>query len=243
VAASGVQLGWNVGLLAVRYRRFFRAFVQTPAGPRLSWRADLWPMQWRLAISGVFSYFACNLFTPVTFDYHGPAAAGQMGMTWQLVTMLQGVALAWVQTRAPLFGRLVAKREFRELDRVFFRLTGISLFLVCGGAVVLWLAVWGLHFLEVRLALRLLAPLPTALFLSAIVCYHLPNCQAFYVRAHKREPLLILSVVSSLLIGGAVWYFGRLWGPLGMAGSYLLIVACVVLPWQTCIWSQYRKQH
>jgi O-antigen/teichoic acid export membrane protein len=243
VISSGLRLAWELGLLFVRYRRFFAAFWRAPAGPQLSWRHDLWPMQWRLAVSGIFSYFATNLLTPVMFHYHGPTVAGQMGMTWQFVTMLQGVALSWVQARAPLFGRLVARRDYRELDRVFDRLTWISSGVAALGAVGLVLCVWALSAVDFWLAHRLLAPLPTALLLLAIVVYHFPQCQAFYIRAHKREPLFVLSIISSVLIGGGVWWWGRQYGPLGASTAYLAIVACIILPWQSLIWWSYRASH
>lgn len=241
-AATAVQLIWN-GLLLARYRGYWRAFLQPATGPRLNWRVDLWPMQWRLAVSGVFGYFAFYFMTPVMYSYHGPAAAGRLGMTWQLVTMLQGAALAWVQTRAPLFGRLVARQDYRELDRVFFRLTWISWVVLALGAVTIWLGVWGLYATGFRLATRFLEPLPTAVLLSIILVTHFPSCQSFYVRAHRREPLLAVSVVSSTLIGAGVWWFGRVYGPLGMAWSYLTIAACVSFPWQTLIWWRYRQHH
>ncbi|NLF67495.1 MAG: hypothetical protein GX575_00425 [Candidatus Anammoximicrobium sp.] len=243
VAAAAGRWVWDLILLAVRYRGFFKSLRQASTRSELSWKTDLWPMQWRLAVGGVLSYFAFSLFTPVMFDYHGPAVAGQMGMTWQLVTVIQAVALAWVQARTPLFGRLIAKQDYRELDRVFFRLTWISLSVAAAGAAALGLLVWGLYECDFGLAHRLLEPLPTALFLLAIVCYHVPNCQAFYLRAHKREPLFLLGVVASLLIGAGVWWFGSRHGPTGAAWAYLIIVACVVTPWQTLIWWQCQRGH
>ena len=243
VAASAARLAWDVVLVLVRYGRFFRTLVQSLGEARLHWRTDVWPMQWRLAVGGVFSYFAFALFTPLMFHYHGPSVAGQMGMTWQLMVMLQAVALAWVQARVPLLGRLIAKGDLKERDRVFFRLTWISLLVVSIGAVVLWLAVWGLYYLDIRLATRMLPPLPTALFLLAIVIFHFPSCQALYLRAHKREPLLAITVTASLLIGGAVWWFGSRTGPLGAACAYLVIVSCVVFPWQTLVWWRNRKSY
>jgi hypothetical protein len=243
VAVAAGRWLWDLVLVLIRYRRFWRSCQQAPASSRLAWKTDLWPMQWRLAVGGFVSYFAYSLFTPVMFEYHGPATAGQMGMTWQLVMMVQAVALAWVQARAPLFGRLVAQEDYRELDRVFFRLTWISFAVVAASATALGLVVWALYFGEFRLAHRLLAPLPSALFLLAIVGYHFPNCQAFYIRAHKRDPLFVLGVAASLLIGGGVWWFGSRSGPAGAAWAYLAIVACVVFPWQTVIWWQCRKTH
>lgn len=243
VASAAVQIAWNGILIFVRYRHFFSAFWQPPTGPRLQWRTELWPMQWRLAISGVLSYFAFSLFVPVMFNYHGPTVAGRMGMTWQLATVLQAVALAWVQSRAPLFGQLVSKRDYRELDRVFFRLAAISLAVVIAGGLALGSVIWGLHVTQFRLAHRFLEPLPTALLLLGIVFYHFPNCQALYIRAHKRDPLFPLSVVTSVTMGLSVWWFGSRFGPLAAAAAYLSVVVGIVFPWQTRIWWECRKTH
>jgi hypothetical protein len=200
-------------------------------------------MQWRLAVGGVFGYFATFLFTPVMFQYYGPAVAGRMGMTWQLVVMLQLGALAWVHTRVPLFGRLLAHKDYRELDRVFFRLTWISQVIVTTGAVAAWLGVWTLGYLQPSFASRLLDPFTTALLLLAVVLYHFPQCQAFYIRAHKKELLMPISITSSILIGLSVWWFGKEHGPTGAAAAYLVIVGLVIVPWQTRIWARCRHEH
>lgn len=243
VVAAAVQVFWNGLLIAKRFGPFFRAFRAPLDGPSVDWQAELWPMQWRLGVSAIFNYFAFQLFTPVIFHYHGAVAAGQMGMTWQIATVLQAVALAWVQARGPLFGRLVAQQQWAELDRVYFRLSEISTVVVALGALLIGGGVWFLHWTEFRLAPRFLGPLPTALLLAAIVAYHIPNCQALYIRAHKRDPLFPLSVTSSIVMGLSVWYCGRHYGPLGAASAYLTVVVCLVLPWQTVIWWKCRREH
>ena len=243
VAAAAVQVVWHAILILVRYRKFFHTFHQPPPGPRISWQTELWPMQWRLAVSAVVSYFAFSLFTPVMFKYFGPAVAGQMGMTWQLTTVLQAVALAWVHARTPLFGQLIAKQDYPELDRVFFRLAQVSFAVVLIGGVVLELAVLGVHWSGIRLAQRLLPPLPTAMLILGVIFYHIPNCQALYIRAHKRDPLFPISVAASVLIGTTVWWFGSREGPMGAATAYLAVVAGFVLPFQTFIWWQCRRAH
>jgi hypothetical protein len=242
-AATGARLAVDLVLLLVRYRRFFEPFFRPPTGPLLHWRHELWPMQWRLAVMGVFAFFATNLFTPVMFHFHDPATAGRMGMSWQLFFMLQMGALAWVQARAPLFGRLLAREDHAELERVFFRLTAISQVVVILGAAAIWFGTWLLGYLDIWLASRLLDPLTTGLFLLAVVLYHFPQCQTFYIRAHKRELLLGMSTISATLIGLSVWWFGKTYGPTGAAAAYLVVIAFVILPWETTIWLRCRKEH
>jgi O-antigen/teichoic acid export membrane protein len=242
VLTTMVRLAAELYFLGWRYRPFFRSFRQPACGPCVDWRTDIWPMQWRIAISGTFSYFEYSLFVPVLFYYHDPVLAGQMGMTWTLITALQAAALAWVQARAPLFGMLVARRDFRELDRVYFRLTWISLAALALGSLVAWGLVYGLYWSELWLAERLLPPLPTAIFLLATVLYQLPRCQDFYLRAHKREPLWGINALSSILIGLLVWLLGASFGATGAAAGYLAAVAVFILPGKTYFWARCRRE-
>lgn len=241
VATTAARLLCDLYLSGIHYRRFFAGFWRPPAGPRVAWWREIWPMQWRLAISGAVSYFEFSLYAPVMFHYHGAGVAGQMGMTWTLLIALQAAALAWVQARAPLFGMLIARRDFRELDRVYFRLTAISVLVLAVGAGGAGLVVWGLYAADLPLATRLLPPLPTALFLLAIVLYQVPRCHDVYLRAHKREPLLLANVVSSLGIGLLVWWLGKHHGPTGAASGYLAVVALFNLPCRTWLWWRCRR--
>ena len=72
-------------------------------------------MQWRLALGGIVGYFMYSLFTPIVFHYHGPVAAGKMGMTWQIVGALGPLAMAWIDTKTPIWGMLIAKNRYSEL--------------------------------------------------------------------------------------------------------------------------------
>ncbi len=242
VAATAARLICDLYLLGVRYRRFFACFWRQPAGPRTQWRIDIWPMQWRIAISGVFSYFEFALFTPLMFYYQGSAIAGQMGMTWTLITALQAAAMAWVQTRTPLFGMLIAKQDYRELDRVYTRLIAISIGALALGSLLVLGLVFGLYAAGLPLAERLLPPLPTAVLLAAVVLYQLPRCQEMYLRAHKREPFFLANVISCTTIGLLVWTLGAQCGPDGVAWGYLTAVLLFNVPCKGYLWARYRRE-
>jgi hypothetical protein len=147
---------------------------------------------------------------------------------------LQAAASAWVQTRTPLFGMLVAKRDFRELDRVFRRVSVISGWVLLAGGTAFWGAVTVLnavpHSLAQQLAGRLLPPLTTAAFAAAVVLYYIPQCQSAYLLAHKRNPLLLVSITGNLGIGVSVCLLGSLFGPLGAGLAVLGVVATFTVP-------------
>jgi O-antigen/teichoic acid export membrane protein len=137
---------------------------------------------------------------------------------------------------------LVARRDFRELDRMYFRLTAISIGALALGALAAELLVGVLYAGQYRLAHRLLPPLPTGIFLLAILLYQLPQCQHIYLRAHKREPLLVATIIASLSIGLLVWTLGVPYGPTGAACGYLAVVALFILPCKTYLWWRCRRE-
>jgi hypothetical protein len=242
VALTAVAVARDLYLLLFQYQRFFVPFFTESEGPRINWKTEIWPMQWRLGISGLVNYFAFSIFTPVMFQFHGPVAAGQMGMTWTLVTAVQSIPQLWLQTRISRFGSLIARREFDELDRFWKKTSVASLSVAFAGAAAALGAVVLLNVSGSALSNRLLPPLPTALLLAGAVLMQISQCQSAYLRAHLQEPLAVLSIVSSLSIGGLVIILGRIIGPLGAALAYLLVVAVITLPWQTVIWRRCRTE-
>ena len=241
VVAAAVKLLRDLYLILVQYRHFFAPFFTPPTGARMNWRAEILPMQWRLALSGVTSYFAFSLFNPVMFHYHGPVVAGQMGMTLMMVMAVQGMALAWIYPKVPRFGILIEQRDYAALDRFWLRTSLVSLAVAAIGAAAVWLLVYGLHAWQVSLAERLLPPLPTGLFLLAMILMQISQCETAYLRAHRQEPIDVLGVTSSLAIGLLVWLGGSRFGPLGAATGYLLVMSAALI-WESLIWYRCRAR-
>lgn len=245
VVSVAVRLAWDLWMIAVRYRRFWQSLSECPANDTISWRDEIWPLQWKMAVLGVAGYFAFGLFSPVMFHFHSKAVAGQMGMTWTILTALESAAYAWVHVRVSLFGSLAARQDWREMDRVFFRVTAISWCFYLLGAIGVCAGVWGLNAaaspLAQRLASRMLPLEPTAVFALAFLLMHLPRCQTIYVRAHKQDPFLTAGIISHGLIAALVIVLGRAYGPIGAAWGLLAVVATVYLPWWTVIWMRCRR--
>jgi hypothetical protein len=118
VASAAVKVLVEVWLVFVRYGRFFESLNASTTTATTPWKETIWPLQWRIALNSLLNYVATWIFTFAAFEQQGLVAAGQTGMTWTVLTALQAATLAWVQTRAPVFGSLVARNDFGELDRV-----------------------------------------------------------------------------------------------------------------------------
>lgn len=227
--------------LWTRYRPFLTTLLLShPSGPRVSWSQDMLPMQWRIALSWASGYFVFSIFTPVLFWYHGPVVAGQMGMTWSLVNAMQ-IGVSWLAPRVPQFGILVAQRKYEELDHLLWRLTYIIVTISVAAAVCIWLFVYVLYEYGFHLATRLLPPLPTALFLLAQILVIFSSPFAVYMRAHKTEPIVHLSVLAAVLNGISAFTLGKYYAANGMALGYL-VSTIVLIPLVILIWHRFRSE-
>lgn len=209
---------------------------------RIDWRREVWPMQWRIAVSMVSSYFIYQLFVPVLFSVRGPVEAGQMGMSAAVVNTLTVTGLAWVTTKAPRMGALIARREFSELDTLFFRAFKQSAIVVVMAGGAFWTVGLALHFAGIGLAQRLLPSLPLGLLVLAGFANHVFGSQSAYLRAHRQEPFVKIAVAMAVLCSAATYVLGARWGATGMMAGFLTIMVVVGVGGGTYIFRAKRRE-
>lgn len=237
----GVSLICAAIFLVAYYRRFIFTLIWShPSGESINWYREILPMQWRIALSWASGYLVFSIFTPVLFKYHGPVVAGQMGMTWSLLSAMQ-IASSWVAPRAPKFGILIAQKKYQELEHLFWRITKIVIAMSIFMAVCIWLFVYVLYASGFHLATRLLPPFPTALFLMAQILMTISLPFSTYMRAHKTEPIVHLSVIAAVLNGISAITLGKYYSAYGMAIGYLVINLTIV-PLVVIIWHRERME-
>ena len=235
VICAGVFLG-------SKYRFFFKSLVSGRSnGSVFDWRRDILPLQWRIALSWISGYFAFSLFTPVLFHYHGPLIAGQFGMTWSVIGFIGSISTSWIAPRVPQFGMLIASREFKKLDDLFRRVTIIVWLITAVLAICCWICIYLLNVFDFTLAKRLLPPLPTGALLASQVLITISVPFSIYLRAHKKEPLLALSVIYGVLIGFSTLLSGKYYSINEVAFGYLAI-NIIVLPFIIYVWQKSKKE-
>jgi hypothetical protein len=208
---------------------------------RIQWWTEVWPFQWRIAVSWVCGYFIFQLFNPILFAYWGPVAAGQMGMSLNVSNALTAVGIAWVNTKAAPFGAMIARKEYGKLDQTFFRALAQSLIVLATGAVVVWVAVFYLNAEHSRFAQRILSPFPFGMLLVTMTVNLIVFSEALYLRAHKQEKFLMISVLNALLMLMSSYLLGRRFGAVGMVTGYFVINIVVGLGLGTHTFLKYRR--
>jgi O-antigen/teichoic acid export membrane protein len=222
------------------YTTFIKEIMLSkPTGLQVNWHKDILPMQWRISLSWLSGYFTFSLFTPVLFHYQGALVAGQMGMTWSLISALTSIASSWVAPKAPIFAILIAQQKYTELDKIFWRLTAIVISVSALGALTIWLMVYTLSVMQHPYALRLLSPTATAYLLLSTVLVASSLPMSTYLRAHKTEPLFLLSIASGVINGVVIIFTGRYYSADGMALGYL-VITLLIIPFVYITWNRCR---
>jgi hypothetical protein len=212
-----------------------------PGDFRIDWGTEIWPFQWRIAVSWLSGYFIFQLFSPILFAYRGPVEAGQMGMSMNVCATLTSMAIAWMNTKAAPFGRMIALRDFNRLDTVFFRAliqSTAAAIIACAGV---WVAILALRAHHVPFAVRLLPPLPLALLLISTVITIIVFAQAVYLRAHKQEKFMIPSIAGALWTAPAALVLGKYYGAYGIAWAYFCGNLTIGLGAGTYIFLKWRR--
>lgn len=228
--------------LFVVYRRFVVGLLRARRPSDFDWSKDLWPMQWPLALQGVGSFFWFSLFVPVLFAYHGPVAAGQMGLSLQVVLAMMALASSWISVKAPRLGTMFAGGDYAGYESGWTRTAIMSTLILGFGAAAVLVLLWAAHSAGLAEAQRLLPLFPFLLLILWALVLHLINCVAAYWRAQRVELLRFWGVLPGLSTGLAVWLLGRDLGAVGAAGGALAAAAVVAFPLCLYFFFQARRR-
>ena len=191
-------------------------------------------------MSWVSGYFIFQLFTPVLFAYSGAVVAGQMGMTLAVLNGINAFSYSWINTKIPLFSKLIALKEYANLDRIFNK-TMLQMGLICVLLLgIMFVGVASLRFLNIPLGDRFLPGAPMLLLMAALLMNMLTSGFATYCRCHKKEPFLVQSIVVGGLCAMSTVVFGRLYGVDGMTIGYCGIIL-VSLIWGYITYKTKKK--
>lgn len=204
----------------------------------LRWIHDIFPFQWRIALSWISGYFIFQLLTPLAFSRQGAIEAGRLGITLAIFNALLTIGMSWVNAKAPVMAAQISRGERSKVNHLFRQITWRASLSTAALAIVA---------LGVLVVLETAAPTVAGRFTSlpvsiCIAVVTVTNTFVFsaatYVRAHGEEPMLGVSLVSA---------FATLLGTLGgsarglfpMIFMYMLVTVFVSLPWTCLILRRY----
>lgn len=203
-----------------------------PIYNKLSYFGEIFPYQWKIALSWLSGYFILQLLNPVLFAFEGAKVAGQMGMTAKVLGICSSFGICWINTKIPQFSILIAQKNYSALDLIFNRtlkqmlsVTFCSLFsfiILLELISYLKIGYKGVLFSE-----RFLPFLPLLFMAISIFINLFASAFAIYLRSHKQEPYMWLSIITGIVCGTSTIFITKYYGMTAMIFSncFLIIVS------------------
>jgi len=206
-----------------------------------TYRRDVFPLQWRIALSWVSGYFIFNFLTPVIFAHQGEIEAGRLGLGLTIFSAIATVGYSWISAKIPVLAAHIARNERTELNALFDRqaIRAVGATTLCSAGLLVAVQFTGDLASKV---IERLPPMPALVLLSIVtVANTVVFSMAAYMRAHKEEPLVAQSLVTALLIGAGVLFMAQ-FGLTATVSAYVTINVFVGLPWCTLLFVRYRRR-
>jgi O-antigen/teichoic acid export membrane protein len=230
--ASIVSILVNYGQILFSGRRIKLTAIWKQKGEaKINYMTEIFPFQWRIALSWMSGYFIFQLFNPVLFAYSGKVVAGQMGMSLQILNGISNLSMSWITTKVPVFSSLIAHKKFQELNSLFSRtlknLMSVNFFAI----VVFYALLLLLNYLGNPFTVRFLPLAPMLMLCAVTIVNQLIFSWATFLRCHKQEPFLINSIVVGMMCAASTFFLGKYMGMIGVVSGYTFISIAISLPW------------
>lgn len=233
-------------LLFNKYKYLIINIWKALGSERVSYKKEIFPYQWKIAISWISGYFIFQLFNPVLFATEGAVVAGQMGMTLAALNGILSLSLAWITTKVPLFSGLIAQKEYTQLDHIFNKTLKQSALINFGALAFMAGVIFLIRFLNIEIngkpfGNRFLNYIPMFFMMVPVFLNQFVAAWATYLRCHKKEPFLINSIVGGILCLLSTVLLGKYFGVIGVTSGYCLITV-TMFPWAFYIFRTKRLE-
>lgn len=213
---------------------------------RVNYRLEIFPFQWKIALSWISSYFIFQFFNPVIFATEGAVLAGQMGMTIGVLNVILMFPLSWILTKVPIFSEYISRKEYFSLDKLFNKTLLQSTFINLFFLVSFFIFVMGLKYFDIefngkKLGYRFLPTIPLVLMMIPVFFNHITMSLASYLRCHKEEPMFIQSLTMAFLCPLSTLFFGKRYGIIGVTLGYAILTSFSLI-WAIYTFLKKKKQ-
>lgn len=237
---------WIVVIYKEQFLDLIRNLWCTNLNEKVSYMEEIFPYQWRIALSWMSGYFIFQFFNPVLFATEGAVVAGQMGMTMTVLSAIQSLSFSWLNTKIPLYSKLIALGDYVNLDKIFNKTLAQMVTIATGLLCIFLIIVCLLKFthLEFRGNIfgdRFLDLIPMIIMMVPVLTQQFVNSWATYLRCHKKEPFLLLSIITGIACMLSTLLLGRKFGLYGITIGYCFI-QFIAVPWAYIIYRNKKNE-
>jgi len=214
---------------------------QANAQARVEWKTEIFPFQWRIALSWISGYFIFQLFVPMVFVNQGAAQAGRLGMVLAVFNALQSIGMSWVNSKSPQMAKYVSLGDRDALKELFMRVMKPSVAFTTGASAAVVLGAW----VSTQLGLSFVHRLSSVEVMCCIALVTIVNSVIFgmavFMRTHKEEPMTLPSVVLAVIVLCIARWASAV-SVEATSALYLLVTLVIALPWTLSIFKNFWRR-
>lgn len=226
------------------FRKIILFTLVNRASSTINWREDIWPFQWKMAVTWIFgSYLLYNSNIIIVFYYLGPLKAGMFGLTFAVSELILTASHIWIEVITPKITYLVTEKKYDQARKL------LTLRLIQTVVVTLILGIifyLGLYIIKINYDFvyeRFMPLYSIPLILIAGIIRHIIHAQTIFIRSHQKEDMMLSYVcagVSSIIFTIALVPF---LGLLGVCIAILMTRALVHLPTSTYTYYKFLQKN
>ena len=184
--------------IIIIYGKVILKMFKTPTTNDRMWAKSILKLLWKYAISWGCGYAIFQVYNPIVFAKYGAEAAGEVGYIITIVGAFVSIANIWSYVSVPRINMLTEKKEWSSLNKEFYRnliLIELTFLLELSVCFLCYLIPFTSSFLN-----KYVFSIPALVILSVgYVAQLLTSYIGVYLRSHKEEPLMIVSVITAVL--------------------------------------------
>jgi O-antigen/teichoic acid export membrane protein len=198
-------------LLIGKFRNVLKQLLNISKYFTYSWRAEIVPLFLKYAISWACGYFTFQIYTPLMHYFHGPVYSGKVGISLALVQAIFSISYIWMYTIVPRMNMLISKKAWTALDAIFRKrlLLSLATYLLITIGLFFFLMIFANFWIIPKVISRFLPISSLMLLLPCYVMQLMIGSWALYLRGHKQEPYVLISIANALLIAITTYLAGR----------------------------------
>ncbi len=240
--SSAVQLFWAFVFLFVRPPAILVESSRLKLVALSPYPAELGFNQRRMAIYSFTFFLATQLFVILVMTFHGEIEAGRIGMTMMVVSAIQIVSMAWLQTKYSVLAIHHGAGERSEASLLWRKSLLISTLIL----VILLFDLQILLFLIARYLpgkeLGFVTPFELGIYSAGCIANHLIAAQTLFVMARRSNPLTVPATTGFLVTTLAVVIGAYLRGSLGLLVGYASAMCLFTLPIHSIAYLRVRNE-
>ncbi|AEE16251.1 hypothetical protein [Treponema brennaborense] len=226
-----------------KFRNFLKQLWEISKITKYPWRKEVMPLFIKYALSFSSGYFIFQIYTPLMHLFHGPIFSGKVGITLALINAIFNLGNVWIYTIIPRMNMLVSKKDWRSLDRLFTKrlLLSLGTYFFIGVGIVIFIKIFGSFWIVPKIISRFL---PATSIIVLYLCYFIQlivNSLAIYLRGHKQEPYMVMSIISAVWIACTTFIIGKFL-PVEMFFCGFLSMQIIGLPISYLIYKKHKNK-